>query len=119
MIQLIAVHLSGALPVVMELETEGLNFPHRHALGCLPRSPSGVPELRGLTTSDGPLQFKFKIAPDKVAPSVLPELLALWDAKFTEATLKMIAKKGKDERAAASAAGLCVDSRLSLCSLFM
>lgn len=109
MIQLIAVHLGGALPVVMELDTDGLNFVHRHALEHLPRSPNGVPELRGLAKADGALQFKFKIAPEKVAPGFLPELLALWDGKFTEATLKLIAKKGKAERDAASAAGLWKD----------
>lgn len=106
MIQLIAVHVGGALPVVMELQTDGLNFVHRHALEHLPRSPKGVPELRGLDKADGALQFKFKIAPEKVAVAFLPELLASWDAKFTEATLKLIAKKGKAERDAATAAGL-------------
>ena len=106
MIQLIAVHMGGALPVVMELETGGLNFIHRHALENMPRSPSGVPELRGLAKGDGEVQFKFKVTPDKMTPAALPELLALWDAKFADATLKLIAKKDKAKRDAASAAGL-------------
>jgi hypothetical protein len=106
MIQLIAVHVVDSLPLVMELDTDGLNFVQRHALQSMPRSPSGVPELRGLAAADGPLQFKFKIPPEKVTPAGLLELLAMWDSKFSEATLKQIAKRTKSERDAATAAGL-------------
>lgn len=70
-----------------------MNFVHRHALEHLPRSPSGVPELRSVAKGDGEVQFKFKVTPDKMAPAALPELLALWNVKFSEATLKLIAKR--------------------------
>lgn len=106
MIQLIAVHVIGSLPVVMELEAGSLNFVQRHALEHMPRSPGGVPELRGLGKADGVLQFKFKIPPEKVTPAGLLELLVMWDGKFSEATLKQIAKRTKAERDAATAAGL-------------
>jgi hypothetical protein len=106
MIQVIAVHCRGTLPVVMELPTSGLDFVQQHALKFLPRSPSGVPELRALGKSDGLVQFRFKVPADKISVGSLPELLTQWDAKFTEATLKRIAKTNADERKAASAAGL-------------
>ncbi len=109
MIQLIAVHMGGSLPVVLEFETDGLNFVQRSALDKLPRSPKGVPELRALGKADGSVQFKFKVAPDKVSAASLPELLAQWEEKFTEATLKQLAKKVKAERDAATAAGLWKD----------
>jgi hypothetical protein len=106
MIQVIAVHCGGTLPVAMELPTSGLNFVQQHALKFLPRSPAGVPELRTLGKGDGPVQFRFKVHADKISVECLPELLTEWDAKFTEATLKRIAKTNADERKAASAAGL-------------
>lgn len=105
-IQVIAVHCGGTLPVAMELPTAGLNFVQQHALKFLPRSPSGVPELRALGKADGEVQFRFKVPADKISPDTLPELLTQWDAKFTEATLKRIAKTNAEERKVASAAGL-------------
>lgn len=106
MMQVIAVHCGGTLPVAMEFATTGLNFVQQHALKFLPRSPSGVPELRALGKGDGEVQFRFKVPADKLSPDALPELLTQWDAKFTVATLKRIARQHADERKAASAAGL-------------
>ena len=53
-------------PVVIEFEPDGLNFVQKHAFEHLPRSPSGVLEVRGLGKADGEVQFKFKVAlPDR------------------------------------------------------
>jgi hypothetical protein len=106
MIQIIAVHSAGTMPRVMELETSGLDHVQAHALQHLPRAPSGVPELRALGKEDGELRFRFHVPPAKLSPEFLPELLTLWDAKRTEASLKLLAKAHKSERDAASAAGL-------------
>lgn len=109
MIQLIAVHMGATLPVVLEFETAGFNFVQRSALEKLPRSPSGVPELRALGKADGGVVFKFSVSPDKIAAQSIPELLTLWEEKYTVATLKVMAKKVKAERDAATAAGLWKD----------
>ena len=106
MIQVIAVHSVGTMPRAMELDTSRLDFVQAHALRHLPRAPSGVPELRALGKGDGEVSFRFKVPPEKLSPTYLPEMLTLWDAKFTDATLKLIAKNSKAEREAASAAGL-------------
>lgn len=106
MIQVIAVHSVGTMPRAMELKTTGLNPVQLHALQHLPRSPAGVPELRPLGKTDGPLRFKFQVPPEKLTQEHLPELLSLWDLKFTEAKLKLLAKDHKAERDAANAAGL-------------
>lgn len=106
MIELIAVHMGATFPVVLEFETGGLNYVQRSALEKLPRSPSGVPELRALGKADGGVTFKFSVAPDKVAAASIPAILTIWEEKFTAATLKLMAKKAKAERDAATAAGL-------------
>lgn len=107
--QIIAVHAEGTMPRVMELDLSSLDPVQAHAFKHLPRTASGVPELRGLSKKDGEVVFKFKVPPSQFSAHCLPELLTLWDAKFTDATLKVIAKQGKAERAAASAAGLWKD----------
>ena len=106
MIQVIAVPSVGTMPRAMELDTTRLDFVQTHALRHLPRSPSGVPELRALGKGDGEVSLRFKVPAEKLSPTYLPELLTLWDAKFTEATLKLIARNSKAEREAAGAAGL-------------
>lgn len=106
MMQVVAVHSVGTLPLVLEIDPSGLNRVQAMALQNLPRSPAGVPELRGLGKLDGEIRFKLKVGADLLTAAHIPELLSLWDAKYTEAKLKHIAKGLKEERAAASAAGL-------------
>ncbi|ABE47285.1 hypothetical protein [Polaromonas sp. JS666] len=107
MIQLIAVHMQGTVPCVLEFDPARLDPVQRRALACLPRSPAGVPELRGLTKQESPkLSFKLKVTPDQLVADRVPELLSLWEGKYTEARLKEIAKSSKLERDAAAAAGI-------------
>lgn len=107
MIQLIAVHMQGTVPCVLEFDASRLDPVQRRALTCLPRSPTGIPELRGLTKQECPtLSFKFKVTPDQLVADRVPELLSLWEGKYTDARLKDIAKASKLERDAAAAAGL-------------
>jgi hypothetical protein len=106
MIEIIAVHVGGALPTVLEFNSSNLNFVQKQALQHLPRSPAGVPELRSLTKTDGHLPFKFKVAPELLSADGLPTLLTQWNEKYTHAVLTAMAKKTKTERDAAKAAGL-------------
>lgn len=110
MIQLIAVHMQGTVPCVLEFDPARLNPVQRRALTCLPRSPAGIPELRGLTKQECPtLSFRFKVSPDQLVADRVPELLSLWEGKYTDARLKDIAKASKLERDAAAAAGIWKD----------
>jgi hypothetical protein len=104
--QVVAVHSVGTFPLVLEIDPSGLNRVQTMALQNLPRSPAGVPELRGLGKLDGEIRFKLKVGADLLTAAHIPELLSLWDSKYTEAKLKHLAKGLKEERAAASAAGL-------------
>lgn len=107
MIQLIAVHMPGTVPCVLEFDASALDPVQRRALACLPRSPAGVPELRGLTKQESPtLTFKFKVAPEHLTAAHVGTLLSLWEAKYTDVRLKQIAKASKLERDAAAAAGI-------------
>ena len=110
MIQLIAVHMQGTVPCVLEFDAARLDPVQRRALACLPRSPAGIPELRGLTKQECPtLSFRFKVSPDQLGADRVPELLSLWEGKYTDARLKDIAKSSKLERDAAAAAGIWKD----------
>lgn len=107
MIQLIAVHMPGTVPCVLEFDASALDPVQRRALAFLPRSPAGVPELRGLSKQESPaLAFKFKVAPEQLAAGHVPALLSLWESKYTDVRLKQIAKATKLERDAAAAAGI-------------
>jgi len=106
MMQVIAVHALGTMPQAMEFDLSKLDFIQKKALSRLPRSPQGVPELRALVKADGPVAFKFKVPPDKLAWESLPELLTLWEEKYTEAMCKVVAKEGKAERAEIAAAAM-------------
>jgi hypothetical protein len=107
MIQLIAVHMQGTVPCVLEFDSSRLDPVQRRALACLPRSPAGVPELRGLTKQESPkLSFKLKVTPEQLVADRVPELLSLWEGKYTDVRLKELAKASKLERDAAAAAGI-------------
>ncbi len=106
MMQIIAVHSAGTAPKAMEIDLGELDFVQKQALARLPRSPSGVPELRALVKTDGNVQFKFKVPPEKFSWANLPELLTLWEEKYTTAMLKVVGKEGKAERAAIASASM-------------
>lgn len=106
MMQVIAVHSAGTAPKAMEIDLGELDFVQKQALARLPRSPAGVPELRALVKTDGNVQFKFKVPPEKFSWENLPELLTLWEEKYTTAMLKVVGKEGKAERAAIASASM-------------
>jgi hypothetical protein len=91
MMQVKAVHALGTMPQAMEFDLSKLDFIQKKALSRLPRSPQGVPELRALVKADGPVAFKFKVPPDKLAWESLPELLTLWEERYTKAMCKVVA----------------------------